>query len=65
VIKNAKELSADPKLGVIVGGNSSGANYAIALTLLARDDEFFKPNPITGQLALIPTTCAPRGTPAK
>jgi len=64
-IKNAKELSADPELGVIVAGNSSGANYAIALTLLARDDEFFKSNPITGQLALIPTTCAPAATPAK
>jgi len=62
---NAGELQVDPGLGLIVGGASSGANYVCAISILARDDEFFKKYPITGQLLLIPTTCAVTAFPEK
>jgi len=64
-ISSAEELKIDAKLGVIVGGASSGANFTCAVTLLAREDEFFKETPITGQVLIIPTTCSPYAVPEK
>lgn len=64
-LSNADELRIDPALGLILGGASSGANYVCAISILAREDEFFGKHPITGQLLLIPTTCAVAAFPAK
>ncbi|KAK7682273.1 hypothetical protein QCA50_014476 [Cerrena zonata] len=53
-VENAKILSASLSKGLIVGGTSAGANFAASVSLLARDDSFFKDRPITGQLLIIP-----------
>ena len=52
--ENAGKFSASLSKGFLVGGASAGGNFAAAVSLLARDDPFFKDKPLTGQLLLIP-----------
>lgn len=40
----------------MVGGASAGGNFAAVVSLLARDDLFFKGRPLTGQLLIVPIT---------
>ncbi|KAI0793677.1 Alpha/Beta hydrolase protein [Fomes fomentarius] len=49
VVNNAEELRIATDKGLLVGGDSAGANLAAAVALKARDDAFFAANPITGQ----------------
>ena len=55
----------DPKKGLVVGGDSAGANFAAAVALAARDDPFFSANPVTGQYLREPPVCHPDAYPAK
>jgi acetyl esterase/lipase len=52
VAANAEKIGANPSKGFIVGGTSAGANQAIAISLLARDEKLSPP--LTGVAALIP-----------
>ncbi|KAK7682276.1 hypothetical protein QCA50_014479 [Cerrena zonata] len=54
--ENAKKLSASLSKGFMVGGASAGGNFAAVVSLLARDDLFFKDRPLTGQLLIVPIT---------
>ncbi|KAK7682285.1 hypothetical protein QCA50_014488 [Cerrena zonata] len=54
--ENANKLSASLPKGFMVGGASAGGNFAAVVSLLARDDLFFKDRPLTGQLLIIPPT---------
>ena len=50
---NSALLSASPRKGFLIGGVSAGANFATVLSRWARDDEFFKDQPLTGQVLQI------------
>ncbi|KAK7682271.1 hypothetical protein QCA50_014474 [Cerrena zonata] len=52
-VNNASLLSASLDKGFIIGGVSAGANFATVLSRWARDDEFFKGRPLTGQVLQI------------
>ncbi|KZT37851.1 hypothetical protein SISSUDRAFT_817387 [Sistotremastrum suecicum HHB10207 ss-3] len=54
---NILELKADPHKGFLVGGISAGGNFAAVISLLARDDPFFKTHPLTGQILQVPAVC--------
>jgi acetyl esterase/lipase len=57
-IAHAKDsLKADLAKGLIVGGPSSGGNFAASIAIMARDDPSF-PGKITGQLLQIPNVIA-------
>ncbi|TFY78747.1 hypothetical protein EWM64_g5269 [Hericium alpestre] len=64
-VSNADSLHASLDKGLLVGGQSAGAQMAAALALRARDDPFFKDHPLTGQILQIPTVVHPGAIPAK
>ncbi|TAQ90325.1 hypothetical protein B7494_g1347 [Chlorociboria aeruginascens] len=57
-----EELGIDAKKGFVVGGVSAGANLAVVLSHLYRDEGLSPP--LTGQYLSIPTTCEPKALPA-
>lgn len=65
IIQNAKSIQADPSKGVIIGGQSAGANFPAVITHRAKNDPFFADCPITGQVLQIPVLLHPDGTPKK
>ncbi|KAL4242887.1 AB hydrolase superfamily protein [Abortiporus biennis] len=60
-LENAAVLKIYPSKGVLVGGASSGANFAGAIALRARDDHFFKQPgfSVTGQVLRVPSVVHP------
>ena len=60
---NAKSFGADPSLGFVVGGTSSGGTLTAVLTHLARDEKLLPP--LTGQYLAIPLLLAPAVVPEK
>ncbi|KAI0665530.1 Alpha/Beta hydrolase protein [Trametes maxima] len=58
-VTNAAALKADLSKGFLVGGESSGGNVAAVVSLLTRDDPFFKEHPLTGQLLREPMVIHP------
>ncbi|KAA1470630.1 hypothetical protein DENSPDRAFT_836465 [Dentipellis sp. KUC8613] len=58
-------LSASLEKGFILGGQSSGANYAAAIALRARDDPFFEGRRLTGQVLQIPHVIHAEAYPEK
>lgn len=61
--ENCQTLGINPAKGFIVGGISAGANLAIVVTHLYRDDK--RAPPLTGQYLSIPPTCVPQALPEK
>ncbi|KAL0577026.1 hypothetical protein V5O48_004960 [Marasmius crinis-equi] len=57
VASNPRTFSASLKKGFVIGGASSGGNLAAVLAFLARDDDFYKDKPLTGQMLHVPTVC--------
>jgi acetyl esterase/lipase len=60
---NAKSFGADPSLGFVVGGTSSGGTLTAVLTHLARDEGLSPP--LTGQYLAIPLLVTPAVIPEK
>ncbi|KAH9846781.1 Alpha/Beta hydrolase protein [Lenzites betulinus] len=65
IIQNAKSIQADPAKGVIIGGQSAGANFPAVIAHRAQKDPFFADYPVTGQVLQIPVLLHPDGTPEK
>ncbi|KAL4242813.1 AB hydrolase superfamily protein [Abortiporus biennis] len=61
-LTNAQALRVDSSKGVIVGGTSSGANFAAVIALRAREDQFFKDGgfSVTGQILQSPEVVHPK-----
>ncbi|KAI0077158.1 hypothetical protein K474DRAFT_1707593 [Panus rudis PR-1116 ss-1] len=57
--ENAAKFSASPSRGFIIGGASSGGNFAAVLALRARNDAFFANKKLTGQLLQAPQVVHP------
>lgn len=60
---NAPSLDADPTLGFLVGGDSSGASLTAILALKARDEGLSPP--LTGQLLSVPSVVHHANVPEK
>jgi acetyl esterase/lipase len=60
---NAKSFGADPSLGFVVGGTSSGGTLANVLTHLAQEEKLSPP--LTGQYLAIPLLITPAVVPEK
>ncbi|TCD63970.1 hypothetical protein EIP91_004739 [Steccherinum ochraceum] len=65
LVTNASILEIDISKGLVVAGDSAGANITATVTHLIRDDPFFQGRQPTGQILQIPTSCDPRGQPAE
>ncbi|TCD70229.1 hypothetical protein EIP91_004410 [Steccherinum ochraceum] len=65
VINNASNLNFDLAKGFIVGGESAGANLAVTLAHITRDDPFFegRGRQLTGQIVQAPNILDPRSYP--
>ncbi|KAF4307591.1 putative lipase 2 [Botryosphaeria dothidea] len=61
IAANASSLQADPSRGFIVHGESAGANFAVVLAHLARDEKLSPP--LTGVSASIPAVLSPSVVP--
>lgn len=61
IAANASSLQADPSRGFIVHGESAGANFAVVLAHLARDEKLSPP--LTGVSASIPAVLSPNVVP--
>lgn len=62
-IQNAKSIRADPAKGLLIGGQSAGANFPAVITHRAKIDPFFVDCPITGQVLQIPVLLHPDAIP--
>lgn len=60
---NAISWNADPSVGFVVGGTSSGANLAACVAHLARDEKLSPP--LTGQYLAVPTLLPASKVPEK
>ncbi|KAK7048299.1 Abhydrolase-3 domain-containing protein [Favolaschia claudopus] len=63
--ENAGLLSADLSKGFIIAGLSAGGHFAATIAHRARDDEFFKDRPLTGQILQIPPLVNPNAVPER
>ncbi|KAI0704749.1 Alpha/Beta hydrolase protein [Earliella scabrosa] len=62
-VDNASSLRVSTEKGLIVGGDSAGAQLATVCAHLARDDPFFQGRPVTGQLLRQPVVVHPEACP--
>ncbi|OJT10984.1 AB hydrolase superfamily protein B1A11.02 [Trametes pubescens] len=62
-IQTAKRIRADPAEGLLVGGQSAGANLPAVIAHRGRSDPFFVDYPITGQVLQIPVLLHPDAVP--
>ncbi|KAJ8516841.1 hypothetical protein ONZ45_g5911 [Pleurotus djamor] len=59
----APSLQASLSKGFIIGGSSTGSNFAAVIAHKARDDAFFADKPITGQFLQFPIVLHPDAYP--